>query len=322
VSVEPTGQAHGKLVAGDTVVAINGNSVIGMKMAEAAKFVMTSDTVVLTLGDQSPKERSVTIDRSGGKKLGLRLGNAVEGKGVPVLSVDSEGISATVPMGVLVVAINGESVLGFKMKEAADLILLADLVTFTFVSAPESPVTKEENPYSKNPRKFSSGRNGSLLGKHSVSKMLSTPSTSKIDEETMASVRASTAKSAGDTVLGTKMGGVAQTPIATADAVVASPDSVVAISEASSTPSAGAVVVLDRSNGQKLGVRLGNAAGPQTGIPVISVDPIGQAAGKLAAGDTVVAINGSTVVGMKMKAAAGFLMKSDRVELTLGQPSA
>merc|ERR1711935_702255 len=54
-------------------------------------------------------------------------------------------------------------------------------------------------------------------------------------------------------------------------------------------------VVLDRSNGKKIGVRLGSAAGPDMPLTIKSVDPTGQAVGKLVQGDRVYAINGESV---------------------------
>jgi C-terminal processing protease CtpA/Prc len=79
-------------------------------------------------------------------------------------------------------------------------------------------------------------------------------------------------------------------------------------------------VVLDRSDGKKIGIRLGSAAGADLPITIKNVNPTGQAAGKLAEGDRVFAINGESVVGMTMKEAAPIVMKSDTVTLTLDAP--
>ena len=56
--------------------------------------------------------------------------------------------------------------------------------------------------------------------------------------------------------------------------------------------SQGRVVTLDRSDGQKLGLHLGDSLPPNPGIPVAAVSPDGQAYGKLAKGDVIVSING------------------------------
>jgi C-terminal processing protease CtpA/Prc len=156
-SVEATGQAHGKLLAGDTVIAINGNVVLGMTMKEAAKYVLSSDLVELTLGARGEPRRpsiksianltaaptpvatdsdgavKVTLDRSGGKKVGVRLGNAAgPGEPLPIVSVEATGQAhgKLVP-GDTVLAINGNVVLGMTMKEAAKYVLASDLVELT-----------------------------------------------------------------------------------------------------------------------------------------------------------------------------------------------
>jgi hypothetical protein len=77
------------------------------------------------------------------------------------------------------------------------------------------------------------------------------------------------------------------------------------------------LVTLDRSGGKKLGVRLGNAASEDFGIPVLSVEASGQANGKLVAGDVVTEINGNSVLGMTMGQAAAFVVSSDSVVLRL-----
>ena len=75
---------------------------------------------------------------------------------------------------------------------------------------------------------------------------------------------------------------------------------------------------MDRASGKKLGVRLGNAAGPGQPIPIIYIEPTGQAQGKLVIGDTVVAINDNSVLGFEMKEAAQFVVASDKIELVTG----
>lgn len=74
---------------------------------------------------------------------------------------------------------------------------------------------------------------------------------------------------------------------------------------------------LDRSNGEKLGVRLGNAASLAEGIPIVHVDPSGQAHGKFAVGDVVTSINGNSVLGLSMAKAAKFMMASEQVDFEL-----
>lgn len=60
-------------------------------------------------------------------------------------------------------------------------------------------------------------------------------------------------------------------------------------------------VTLDRSGGQRLGIRLGDAAGPGRPIPVLAVHDGGQAFGKFEVGDSVLAVNGNNVLGLTMQ---------------------
>jgi len=128
INVAPGTQAAGKLVAGDAVVAINGNSVLGMTMSEAAKFVMASEKVELTLG-----EKKVVLDRSGGKKLGCRIGGA-NGPGQPmqVIGIAPDGqANGKLAAGDTIFAINGHSVLGMSMKEAMKFVTSSDRCELT-----------------------------------------------------------------------------------------------------------------------------------------------------------------------------------------------
>ena len=78
------------------------------------------------------------------------------------------------------------------------------------------------------------------------------------------------------------------------------------------------VVTLSRAGGAKLGARLGNAASATAGVQVVMVEPMGQAAEKLPAGQTVVKINGSSVLGFQVKDCASLIRQSDTLALTIG----
>ena len=83
----------------------------------------------------------------------------------------------------------------------------------------------------------------------------------------------------------------------------------------------GRTVILDRSNGGKLGVRFGNAADDRTGILIVGVDAHGPAHGKMEAGDIINTINGNNVIGKTMHDAATYMMQSEKVELGLSPES-
>jgi C-terminal processing protease CtpA/Prc len=73
--------------------------------------------------------------------------------------------------------------------------------------------------------------------------------------------------------------------------------------------------VLHRDGTTPLGVRLGNAATADQGVPIVSVAKGGQGEGKLQVGDQVVAINGNSVLGFTMQEAAVFVMRSKMLNL-------
>jgi hypothetical protein len=77
------------------------------------------------------------------------------------------------------------------------------------------------------------------------------------------------------------------------------------------------VVVLDRSNGRRLGIRLGNAIHSEAPVPIIAVTKRSQADGPLRAGDGVIAINNVSICGATMAKAVDEILKSDRVELMM-----
>lgn len=81
--------------------------------------------------------------------------------------------------------------------------------------------------------------------------------------------------------------------------------------------SARPVVTLDRSNGKKMGIRLGNAKS-HCGVPIVWVDEAGQAAGMLEVGDVVVEINGTSVRGKSSKDAGTYVKQSELVKLSMG----
>ena len=81
----------------------------------------------------------------------------------------------------------------------------------------------------------------------------------------------------------------------------------------------GSIVVLDRQNGKKIGIRLGDAR-PSCGVPIVWVSEDGQAVGKLVVGDVVVAINGKNVRSATSRDAGKHVKLAELVELTLGDP--
>eukprot|EP00729_Bicosta_minor_P005696 gene5696-6683_t len=63
-------------------------------------------------------------------------------------------------------------------------------------------------------------------------------------------------------------------------------------------------VVLDRTNGRRLGIRLGNSLSIDAGIPVTAVDVDGQAFGQLEVGDVIRSVHGHSMLGLSMGEAA------------------
>jgi hypothetical protein len=88
---------------------------------------------------------------------------------------------------------------------------------------------------------------------------------------------------------------------------------------ATAAAAAAVTVMLDRSNGKKMGVRFGDAK-RDCGVPIVSVALDGQAFRKLNEGDVVVKINGISVRGKTSKQAGELVKQSTRVELTMGDP--
>jgi hypothetical protein len=77
-------------------------------------------------------ERTVTLDRSTGKKLGIRLGDAKRKCGVPVVWVDESGQAASkLSLDDAVVAINGNDVRGLSSAKAGKYVKEAEYVVLT-----------------------------------------------------------------------------------------------------------------------------------------------------------------------------------------------
>jgi len=371
--VDSSGQAAGKLNVGDIVEFINGKSVVGMTMAEAAAIVTESEKVELTLqmpdlesrksspnpdnstmddyempdgvsGSAAPGAdsnnaplvgRTVVLDRSAGKKLGIRLGNAPsDTEGIPVNKVDSAGqASGKIAVGEVVNTINGQSVLGCTMADAASFVMQSDSVELGMEEAQEptpGSTATEAVPELEVSRVVTLDRSKGSLG----IKMGNAPDDAhgvpilKVEEDGQAfgqiAVNDEVVTINGQNVLGF-------TKAQTATYVMRSGKVSLGLSSASSKAHAAhhaarkeihnapsslrqmaedsyIRVTLDRNHGTKLGLRQGNAPHDESGIPVTLVDPEGQAAGKLEAGDEIMKICGNSVVGATMSQAAAFIM--------------
>jgi predicted metalloprotease with PDZ domain len=234
------GQAASKLVVGDRVFAINGESVVGKTMREAAPIVMKSDEVSLTLDapiaantdDGAPPDSAVDVQASAG-------------------------------------------------KHASDTTTTLDKNTTETKAARETELQAEKDA--------AASQKDAAEMKASVERRLA--DTAAAAEIQKIESLAAEAKKKADTS-DTK-------------------------ATATTGPTSPRTVVLDRSDGKKIGIRLGSAAGADMPLTVKSVDPVGQAASKLVVGDRVFAINGESVVGKTMREAAPIVMKSDEVSLTL-----
>ena len=161
--IDAAGQAHGKLALRDRVVAINGTSCRGFGSDQAGQLMALSDTLKLTLerpstqsegraraasvdsfggfgkaANAAPSTLTATLDRSDGRALGVKLGDAWSPSGgVQILSVVPDGqASGKLEQGDQVLAINGVSCRGFDKQQAANLIKRSAIIKFTFVRRP------------------------------------------------------------------------------------------------------------------------------------------------------------------------------------------
>jgi hypothetical protein len=78
---------------------------------------------------------------------------------------------------------------------------------------------------------------------------------------------------------------------------------------------------LNQRNGMKLGVVFGGATNAATGVPILHVTKGGQAAGQLAKGDEVIAVNGNSVLGMTKEQSASVIAHNDQPLFTLSESS-
>jgi hypothetical protein len=164
----PEGQADltRKLFVTDTIKKVNGDSTDGMDEQEVTQLIQASQGVVelevqssVLLGTGrmrplvpnsagvgttggaglSPGAITVTVDRSGGKALGIEIGNAPNASsGVKILAVSpggQVGLTGKVAAGDEILSINGTSVLGFDKAGAAQLIIQSTGVFFEIKAA-------------------------------------------------------------------------------------------------------------------------------------------------------------------------------------------
>ena len=163
LSVDPDEQAHGKLLASDEVVAINGESCVGFTMQQAAGLMTKDAAVLLSIkrediialpgskttgyGSLAPNTAgllTVTLDQANGL-LGVRLGDSMsKTQGVVILSVDpNEQAHGKILADDEVVAVNGESCIGFTMQQAAALLVKSDIAQLAIKRTPVKPAVAE-----------------------------------------------------------------------------------------------------------------------------------------------------------------------------------
>lgn len=155
LQVSETGQAYGKLKAGDVVVAINGKSVIGMRMQEAASIVTEGDVAQFEIApegvweqadeDEQPYNEVRRFTNSGltkdshavsndvirtnlefsfntGKKLNIKLGESESEKAIIIQTVGKGVDHGTLLQGDKLLAVNGEAIGDRSVKEATNWI--------------------------------------------------------------------------------------------------------------------------------------------------------------------------------------------------------
>jgi hypothetical protein len=94
----------------------------------------------------SHQSKTVSLDRSNGKKIGVRISGA-SGIDQPlcISSVDSAGQAAgKIVVGDKVFEINGQNVVGFSMKQAAMIVMSSSLVTLALNAPSEDDDLYEE----------------------------------------------------------------------------------------------------------------------------------------------------------------------------------
>ena len=153
-------QADGKMLAGDEIVAINGEPSLGLKQAEGGALLTKQTTVVLTIRREQEQQQqpegaagastrrtdfAVTLDRSDGKRLGIEIMSAASPTAGVLVSKVSAGEQADGKMlaGDEIVAINGEPSLGLKQAEGGALLTKQTTVVLTIRREQEQEVEME-----------------------------------------------------------------------------------------------------------------------------------------------------------------------------------
>ena len=137
-SVDPGGQCEefSWIVPGLTIKSINGQDISDMIMKEIGKLIRAKDECEMTFEDKNHKpQNTILLDRSGGKKLGIKMAKGFNDKGAKVKSIDAGSQAEKYP-GIFpelrITHINGTVIGNMDMKEIGGIIKSQDQCEVTF----------------------------------------------------------------------------------------------------------------------------------------------------------------------------------------------
>jgi hypothetical protein len=158
-TVNPGSQADGIVMIGETIVTINGVSTIGMTMRVAGGVIMKSTTLELVMASSPVLEvsasagaglsaaggnvnngRKVELHRGEGKKIGVRLQDAVGPGTFMTVKSTNPGSQADgkLTAGELILSINGSSTKGMRTQTAGEIIMKSATLVFIIATVPLS----------------------------------------------------------------------------------------------------------------------------------------------------------------------------------------
>ncbi|XP_065178710.1 glutamate receptor-interacting protein 2-like isoform X2 [Sycon ciliatum] len=146
----------GMLQAGDYLIAVNGKSVDGLTLTQAAELLKTDDEFVTLQIKKDPRIAgssdsvvlTVEISRHG-ENLGITLnGSNIAGEPIYVARVKEDGVAyktGALLEGDVLLSINGHSLRDSNLEETVDLLLKAgDNITFRISRAAKKPLSSSD----------------------------------------------------------------------------------------------------------------------------------------------------------------------------------
>jgi hypothetical protein len=248
----------------------------------------------------------VTLDRSGGKSLGMSIGNAVSSlSGIAILFVTPGGqaeATGRISKKATIVSINGSSTIGFTQRDAAALIMKQTSIRLGLANALPGKSAGPDELYGVQKTgadvDFDAERRDAAMARRTASVFSPPAPPAGAEPDEMYDMPTVAAKDAPVQ----EMYGANDAPI----------------------QALGVSVTLSRANGKSLGISISSATSPTSGVAILKVNPGGQAeaTGKFHLNVTIVAINGTSVIGFTQQQAVSEMIKSDSVVLELSQADA